>query len=144
MNQIEKAKSRTSESMKGSLIYGSWINMRQRCNNKKRVDYVNYGGRGISVCKEWESFDVFMADMGVPPEGFSIERIDNNGNYEKANCRWASKEEQSRNKRTNKLVTIGGVTKPLIDWCATLGLKYWTVHSRIRRGWSFQKALGYE
>ena len=83
--------------------HGSWYGMKKRCQNPEHSDYRNYGGRGISVCAAWEDFWVFVLDMGERPVGLSIDRIDNNGNYEPGNCRWASAEEQNRNKRSNKL-----------------------------------------
>lgn len=87
------------------------------------------------------SFERFLEDMGQPGPGQTLDRIDSNGNYEKSNCRWANKTEQNRNKRTNRLVTIDGITKPLANWCEERGLKYWTVHSRLRRGASIDEAL---
>lgn len=131
----------TKHGFKHSDVYAVWENMRQRCYNKNRKDWKNYGGRGIIVCQEWHSIENFVADMGPPPHGYTLDRIDVNGNYEKQNCRWVTRSVQNRNRRNNRLLTMEGVTKPLVDWCDELGLKYWTVHARLRRGATSEGAL---
>jgi hypothetical protein len=82
-----------------SSIYGRWKNMRQRCSNPNRRDYVNYGGRGIGFCERWDKFENYYADVGDPPRGKSQDRINVNGNYEPNNFRWATAFEQAHNKR---------------------------------------------
>jgi hypothetical protein len=79
--------------------YVIWCAMRQRCNNSRHHAYRHYGGRGIGVCRQWESFEQFLADMGPRPPGKSIDRINNNGHYEPSNCRWATAKEQTANQR---------------------------------------------
>lgn len=129
--------------MKHTPIYTVWINMRQRCENPTRKDWANYGGRGIMVCKEWGDFSQFLSDMGEPMKGQFIDRINVDGNYEKSNCQWVSRQDQNRNKRNSILVTVSGVTKPMIEWCDELGMNYFTAHSRIRRGATPLEAIGH-
>lgn len=94
--------------MKGTKAYAVWVDMIQRCTNPGNCNYERYGGRGITVCDEWKSsFSVFYADMGQPSPNQSIDRINVNGNYEKANCRWATKTQQSRNTRFQLNPNVG-------------------------------------
>jgi hypothetical protein len=82
--------------------YHCWVSMHQRCDNPRNRNYANYGGRGITVCERWKTFVNFLADMGEPPPGMSLDRVDNNGNYEKSNCRWTTRIQQNRNQRRGK------------------------------------------
>jgi len=85
--------------MRQSKEYECWTSMIQRCTNPNKRGYKDYGGRGITVCEQWRSFEQFFADMGSCPRGYSIERIDNDGNYEPPNCKWIPKNEQQKNRR---------------------------------------------
>ncbi len=123
--------------------YRSWQNMIQRCINPEHKYYKHYGGRGIKVCKRWLKFPNFLKDMDEHPgKGYSIDRINNNGNYCKSNCRWATRKEQARNKRNNHLETYNGKTQCLIEWSEEYNINYKTLCSRIfKYGWSIKKAL---
>ncbi len=122
--------------------YNVWAMMRNRCNNPASKDYKNYGGRGISVCPRWESFVLFLNDMGARPSPrHTIDRIDNGGNYGPLNCRWATFAEQRRNSRRTINVTIDGETMCLKDWCRRLGVPYGRIFNRISRGLSPLEAL---
>lgn len=122
--------------------YRSWNGMRSRCNNKNGKSYKNYGGRGIKVCPRWDSFEKFIKDMGKCPAGKSLDRIDNNGNYEPSNCRWTSYEEQANNRRSNNLLTFKGKTRNIAFWAKETGINQRTIRSRVSQlGWTAEKAL---
>jgi hypothetical protein len=117
--------------------------MIQRCTNPNTKQFKDYGGRGITVCDEWLSFDAFLRDMGEKPDGLLIDRIDNDAGYSKQNCKWSSRREQQSNQRRTWHLTVGGVTKPLADWVRERGGLYPAlVRNRITKGWSVERALG--
>lgn len=124
-------------------VYYIWSNMKMRCLNKNSFMYKNYGGRGIKVCDRWlNSFENFFEDMGDRPSPkHSIDRIDNNGNYEPNNCRWATNKEQSRNKSVTKYATYKGETKPVLYWCEELALSYNLIRERLLNGWTVERAF---
>lgn len=123
--------------------YNTWAHVRQRCLNPKNHAYRYYGGRGIMICDRWkDSFENFLADMGEAPSSeHSIDRIDHNGNYEPGNCRWAIKEEQANNKRTNRLFTVDGRTQTLAQWAREKGISPETITQRIKGGMSEKDAI---
>lgn len=114
-----------------STEYNTWEGMKARCLNPDSEAYADYGGRGIAVCARWLSFENFLADMGKRPNGRSLDRIDNNGNYEPGNCRWATRREQANNKRSNHLVSINGRSMSLMSSCRELGLSYIVTRRRL-------------
>jgi len=117
--------------------------MISRCLNKKDSGYKNYGGRGIKVCDRWlNSFEEFLSDMGhAPSPKHSIDRIENDGNYEPGNCRWATWKAQSRNKRSNRFLMINGEAKCIAEWAEIYGIKYNILHRRISRGLPIEEAI---
>lgn len=123
--------------------YRAWVGMRQRCENPDNGKYLIYGGRGIKVCDRWQVFENFFADMGSKPTPLhSLDRYPNpNGDYEPANCRWATAGEQSRNRRSNRLVRIDGKRMPLAAVVELYDADYGLVAVRLRRGWPLRKAL---
>jgi hypothetical protein len=118
-------------------VYGLWLAMKRRCDLPSVESFPRYGGRGIRVCDRWvKSFPDFLADMGERPEGQCIERIDNDGDYEPGNCRWATMAEQCRNRRSNVHVTTWGETRILQDWISDprCVVGYITLYQRIKKG----------
>jgi hypothetical protein len=119
-----------------------WQNMRARCYDSNHDHYLNYGGRGIAVCKRWQSFKNFLADMGKRPSPrHSIERRENDGNYTLKNCKWAVDSIQRRNTRRNHWIKFAGRTQCLHDWARELGIWPNTIYRRLRRGLSDERAL---
>lgn len=111
-----------------------WVSMRGRCYNKSHPAFSDYGGRGIQVCSRWSRFENFLADMGDPPAGRTLDRINNEGPYTPKNCRWASRVQQVRNRRVSNWCTYLGERKSLPDWCDFFGLPYRTVWHRFNLG----------
>lgn len=114
--------------------YASWQMMKNRCLNPNAMDAAYYGERGITVCKEWMTYDVFLADMGERPTDKTLDRRDNDRGYDKDNCRWATKSEQSRNRDFTRNITYQGRTQKTWQWAAELGIKFMSFHHRM---WCF-------
>lgn len=123
--------------------YCVWQGMIQRCNDQHHKSFPDYGGRGISVCPEWlNSYQTFLSDVGRrPAPGYTIERIDNNGNYEPGNVRWATRREQGSNKSNNRRLEWNGKTQAMSQWAREFGIPYDSLRARLRYGWSMEKAL---
>lgn len=127
----------TTHGRVNTATYHSWTNMLQRCTNPNNPWFPDYGGRGIMVCAQWRKFENFLADMGERPPGRTLEREDNNGNYEANNCRWASSLEQGRNKRNSRWVTYRGETLILAEWARRFNIDA----STLRRNWIKQGVI---
>lgn len=119
--------------------------MMKRCYDPKNKQYHDYGGRGIVVCDRWRAkksgFVNFVSDVGSRPDGLQLDRCDNDGPYAPDNVRWVTPKENNRHKRSTVYVTVGGVTKPLMEWVETAVVDYYTAYSRLRKGWSPEQAL---
>lgn len=130
------AKARTTE-------YGIWHGIIRRCEDSAEQGFKNYGGRGITVCERWRhSFEAFLIDVGMRPSKLhSIERIDNDGNYEPGNVRWATMAQQRRNSRQNRFITVGARRMILTDWAREIGISSQSLSTRFKRGWTLQEAV---
>lgn len=126
-----------------SSTYRAWQSAKDRCYNPNHDFYPAYGGRGIVVCDRWlESFDNFLADMGEKPTPrHSIDRINNDGNYEPTNCRWATPLEQASHTRRNRNLTFNGETLHCAEWARRTGLSRSLIEHRLESGWSTEKTL---
>jgi hypothetical protein len=125
--------------------YHAWQGMVSRCTRQSDISYPNYGGRGIKVHPAWcgvGGFRRFLSDVGAKPgPGYSLDRIDVNGDYTPENVRWATREVQVRNKRVNHLLTVGDRTQCLTDWCRETGVSWNTVTRRLAQGVSPEVAV---
>lgn len=141
----ETAMKITKHGMWGTRLYREWIQMKQRCSPSCSKDqYDSYYGRGIRVCAEWEhDFEAFAkwAQSNGYADDLSIDRIDNDGNYEPTNCRWVTGEAQANNKRVSKLITYKGETKTMAEWAREVNINYSTLKSRLSRGKSFNEIM---
>ena len=130
---------------KSTSEYRTWDSMRRRCGDPTDKQWEHYGGRGITVCERWrDSFDNFVADMGRRPKGppkHTLDRIDNDGNYEPGNCRWVTHKVQQNNKRSNRPITINGETMNLMEWLKRIGMSQRCFYNRTSHGMSAEDAL---
>lgn len=126
--------------------YRIWSGMKSRCSNATDEDhYRRYGGRGIKVCERWLTFENFLADMGEAPQGLTLERKDNDGDYELNNCEWATLIKQNNNRSNNRFLTdSNGVTHSLSDWARSAGLTWDQLNGRLRRGMTLEQALAHQ
>lgn len=125
----------------GSPTYLSYWAMRRRCEKGSFEHFDRYGGRGISICERWMKFENFLADMGERPEGMTLERIDNNGNYEPKNCKWATKQEQANNKSSSRFIEFNGKRQTLSAWARQYKISVPRLANRLDKGWPVELAL---
>jgi hypothetical protein len=130
----------------GSREYNIWTNLKARCLNPNNTAYKNYGGRGITVCENWKnSFENFINDMGLCPDGYSIDRVENDKGYNKENCIWNTSSNQALNRRSNYNIEYKNKTKPLKQWCNELNMNYAKTFARINKlNWTIEKAFEYQ
>lgn len=141
----ETTKRQTTHKMSGTPIYTKWVSMKDRCMNPLNSEYSLYGGRGIKICTEWvnsfENFYEWAMNSGYS-DGLTIDRINNNGNYEPANCRWTDLKTQANNTRRNHYLTYKGETKTLAEWAEIMKINYSTLKARINTyHWTVERAL---
>lgn len=141
----DEAAKRNTQNAKHRLCntptYKSWQSMRTRCLNKNSDKYANYGGRGIGICAEWNSFEAFLSDMGERPDGCTIDRKDNDLGYSPENCRWATSREQANNKRINVILECSGRSQTVAEWAREKGIGYQTLRKRLDIGWSVDRSI---
>jgi len=135
----------TEDQIEFKRLANVYYSMISRCSSSTNHAYKSYGGRGISVCDRWLTPKLglmyFLEDMGDRPEGHQIERRDNNGNYDPKNCYWASRTQQSNNRRSSKFYEYKGQSKTLTEWARGLGTSRSTLETRLRNGWSLERSL---
>lgn len=129
------------EYIRDRTIHKVWAGMKSRCNNVNEPSYKEYGGRGIKVCDRWNKYNNFYKDMmNGYKKGLTLNRVDNNGNYELDNCEWATPKQQANNTRRNRMITYKGVTKTMQQWADEIGIQTSTLRYRLNK-WSVARAL---
>lgn len=122
--------------------YQTWMGMKSRCLNPKTRNYNDYGGRGITICERWMEFENFFQDMGIrPTDNHSLDRLNNDGNYEPSNCAWVLMIDNQNNRRNNVKATLHGKTLTLKQWSRELKINYSLLLRRKKEGWSDEKLL---
>lgn len=143
-NEFRKKGIRKTHGMTNTRLYHEWCNMKSRCDKPSNIMYKNYGGRGIKHCEEWNKFEAFK-DWALEHgynDCLTLERIDVNGDYEPANCKWIPITEQYNNRTDSHFITAFGKTQTVKQWSEETGIKYDTIHARIKYyGWSNEDAL---
>lgn len=143
-HSIKHLLEKNANGKRNTKLYNSWRGMKERCTNKNHYAYKYYGGRGIKLFPDWYkfiNFDSWAMQNGYK-EGLTIDRINVDGDYCPSNCRWVSFEEQSKNKRNNKLITYKGKTQTMKDWSEELNISYGKLSDRLGKlGWSVERSL---
>lgn len=142
--QVMKKRQTKHGFSKKERLYGIWLGIKSRCLNKNEPAYKGYGGRGITICDEWLNDYLAFRNWSLAngyKNNITIDRKDNNGNYEPSNCRWTTQKIQANNTRTNHLITLDGKTRTLSEWSEDVGIKRETIAMRLRLGWSNKEAL---
>lgn len=132
----------TTHGLSGTPEFSVWSGMLQRCYSESHEAYANYGGRGIYVCDRWHDFSAFISDMGARPTSkHSVERLNNDDPYSPENCVWATRAQQALNTRRSARLTLRGETKTMKEWSELLGISYYVLRARRRRGWADDRTL---
>lgn len=139
--RTEQLRARGTHKLTKTRTYRIWIDMWRRCTKPNCIAYKDYGARGITVHLDWCHFERFVEDMGMAEKDMTIDRIDNNGNYEKENCRWVDMKTQSNNKRNNRHLLHCGNLLTVAQWSSIKGILPSTILERLKRGWSVDRAL---
>lgn len=146
-SEIAKQKNKThgqsGNAQKRTPAYKAWVRMRDRCYNAKSWRYKYYGGKGVTISDEWQSFENFFRDMGQPAKGMSLDRINPHGNYEFSNCRWATLQEQAANKTNTLFLTIDGEKIPMMEASRKYEIKFQTLWARLKvYNWTDRQSVG--
>ncbi len=124
-----------------SKTYSSWHSMRERCLQKNNKNYGKYGGRGITICPEWDNYNQFLTDMGEVPPGLTLERIDNEKGYSPENCKWADRKTQMRNRTVTRRIEFNGEVRSLSEWAEIKGISPKALSRRFHAGWEIDRML---
>jgi hypothetical protein len=130
----------TTHGLSGEAGFVVWTGMMRRCYNEESPRFHRYGGRGIGVCARWHAFENFLADMGPPPLGLTLERVNNDDGYSPENCRWASYVEQNNNRATTRLIAHDGEALSAAEWARRVGVSKATMYWRLKH-WPIERAL---
>lgn len=141
MQRITESNSTHKKS--NTRLYRIWKHMIDRCNNNKSDAYKYYGGRGISICKDWHNIELFFewSFCNGYDDSLTLDRLDTNGNYDPENCRWATRKEQANNTSRNVNLFFNGKTQNISQWASETGIKFATIWSRLKLGWNIEDAL---